>query len=152
MSIFHEQAMELVKAQASVKAMTPAEMIAMRDELAAKLAGEPEVEVVEEGLTPIMDPKAAIKESSITCLICGAKMKVLTAKHLIKHGITPEQYRAQFGYKKKQALACKSLSRARKAKMGEMELWKRRVKNTDAKVETKPAGKAKSKPAEAVAS
>lgn len=152
MSIYHEQAMELVKAQASVKAMTPAEMIAMRDELAAKLAGEPEAVVVEEAVTPIMDPKAAIKESSITCLICGAKMKVLTAKHLAKHDITPEQYRAQFGYKKKQALACKALSRARKAKMGEMELWKRRTKNTDVKVETKPAGKPKTKAVEAVAS
>lgn len=150
MSIFHEQAMELVKAQASVKAMTADEMIKMRDEIAAKLAGEPEVEVVEEGLTPIMEPKAAIKESSITCLICGAKMKVLTAKHLIKHGITPDQYRAQFGYKKTQPLACKSLSRARKTKMSEMKLWERRT--SVAKAEAKPVGKAKSKPAEAVAS
>ena len=149
MSIFHEQAMELVKAQASVKAMTPAEMIAMRDELAAKLAGEPEVVVVEEGLTPIMEPKAAIKESSITCLICGAKMKVLTSKHLAKHDITPDQYRAQFGYKKTQPLACKSLSRARKEKMKTLQLWTRKGA---AKAETKPAGKAKSKPAEAVAS
>ena len=152
MSIFHEQAMELVKAQASVKAMTPAEMIAMRDELAAKLAGEPEVEVVEEGLTPIMEPKAAIKESSITCLICGAKMKVLTAKHLAKHDITPEQYRAQFGYKKTQPLACKSLSRARKESMKGMRLWERRTGNVAAKAEAKPAGKPKAKVAEAVAS
>ena len=150
MSIFHEQAMELVKAQASVKAMTPAEMIAMRDELAAKLGGEVLVEsVVEEGLTPIMEPKAAIKESSITCLICGAKMKVLTSKHLAKHDITPDQYRAQFGYKKTQPLACKSLSRARKEKMKTLQLWTRKGA---AKAETKPAGKAKSKPAEAVAS
>lgn len=136
-----DQAMELVKAQASVKAMTPAEMIAMRDEIAAALAGETAQTVVEDA--PVCDPKAAIKERSITCLICGKQMKVITAKHLASHDITPEEYRAKFGYKKGQALACKALSRERKKAMQGMELWKRRQK--PAKTETPAETKSKPK-------
>lgn len=144
-----EQAMELVKAQASVKAMTPAEMIAMRDEIAAALAGETVQTVTEDA--PACDPKAAIKERSITCLICGKQMKVITAKHLASHDITPEEYRAKFGYKKTQALACKALSRERKKSMQSMELWKRRQK--PAKTETPAENKSKPKKSpEAVAS
>ena len=36
-TIYQEQAMELVKAQAAVRSMTVSEMITMRDELAAQL-------------------------------------------------------------------------------------------------------------------
>lgn len=76
----------------------------------------------------VIDPKTALKENSITCLECGKRFKILTRKHLATHGLTPDEYRAKYGYKKTQALACKSLARERRAKMKDMRLWERRVK------------------------
>ena len=78
--------------------------------------------------TPAMDKKKAIKEASITCLECGNSFKMITRKHLATHGLTYEEYKAKYGYKKTQALACKSLSRGRRAKMTDMKLWERRTK------------------------
>jgi len=77
---------------------------------------------------PSMDPKKAIRESSITCLECGKAFKVLTKKHLAVHGLTPEEYRAKYGYRKGQALCAKSLVRERRKKMKDMALWLRRKK------------------------
>jgi len=149
-TIYQEQAMELVKAQAAVRSMTVSEMMTMRDELAAQLEGVAAAPAAVEEAGPVCDPKGAIKEGSVTCLICGKKMKVLTAKHLAKHDITPEDYRAKFGYKKGQPLAAKSLSRARRTSMKNMKLWTRRQKPVVAEVPAeKPAKKAK---AEAAAS
>ena len=75
-----------------------------------------------------MDPKKSIKEASITCLECGKSFKVITRKHLASHGLAPEESRAKYGFKKTQALACKSLARERRAKMKDMKLWERRQK------------------------
>lgn len=76
----------------------------------------------------VIDPKTAIKENSITCLECGKRFKILTKKHLATHGLSPEEYRAKYGYKKTQALACKSLARERRKTMQKSKLWERRKK------------------------
>ena len=143
-----EQAMEIVKAQASVRPMTPAEMFTMRDEIAARLKSDAEGvsdAPSQEGSVLVADPKTAIRERSITCCVCGEKMNLLTAKHLLKHGLTPASYKELCGYKKNQPLACRSLSKMRKEKMSMMRLWEKRKGK---KVEEKPAAKkAKTAPA-----
>lgn len=73
-----------------------------------------------------MDPRKAIREKSVVCLECGKKCKVLTKKHLATHGLTPEEYKEKWGFKKSQPLIAKGLARERKQKMSEMQLWKRR--------------------------
>ena len=80
----------------------------------------------EQNREPPVDPKKAIREKSVICLECGKKFKVLTKKHLATHGLTPAEYKDKWGFKKTQALVDKSLARARKNKMQEMQLWKRR--------------------------
>ena len=77
---------------------------------------------------PAMDPSKAVKESSVVCLECGKSFKVLTKKHLSAHGLTPEEYRSKYGYKKGAPLAAKSLQRERRKKMKDMRLWERRRK------------------------
>ena len=143
-----DQAMEFVKAQASVRPMTPAEMFEMRDDIARRLKSEAEGvsdAPTQDGAVLVADPKTAIRERSITCCICGEKMKIITSKHLAKHGLTPEAYNELCGYKKNQPLACRSLSKMRKEKMSSMRLWEKRKGK---KVEEKPAAKkAKTAPA-----
>ena len=123
-------AIELARAQASVRVMTEDEIITMVERLATKLkvlAGEEVEEDAPTADAPTIEPKKSIKEKSITCLVCGKTMKVLTKKHLALHGLDAVSYREQFGLKKGTPLTCKELQRARKQKMAEMKLWERRA-------------------------
>jgi len=124
-----KNALEIVKAQASVRPMTEEEILSMARNLSSGIMAASGVEIlpVVEDL-PGVDLKKAIKESSITCLECGASFKILTKKHMAGHGLTPDEYREKWGYKKSQPLACKALTRERRKKMNEMKLWERRGK------------------------
>ena len=121
-----KEAIAVTTAQASARPMTEAEISSMIKAVALALK-----DIVEEPAQPVaapVDAKASIKETSITCLECGKKFKVLTKKHLVTHGLTPDEYRLRYGFKKSQALACKSLSRERRKVMGGTKIWERRAK------------------------
>jgi len=91
---------------------------------------------------PFCDPKRAIRNKSIVCLECGRTFKTLSKKHLESHGLTPDGYRAKWGYKKRASLSCRETAKARSERMKEMKLWTRTGKKPDDK--EKPAkGKAK---------
>lgn len=51
------------------------------------------------GREPAVSARAAIKPDSITCMICGAKQKMLKRHLMTAHQSTPAQYRAEFGLK-----------------------------------------------------
>lgn len=126
METYLKEALEIVKAQASVRTMTEEEITAMVKKLSEGIRSISEngVSAVEEG--DAIDPKKAIKEKSITCVICGKSFKLLTKKHLGSHGLTADEYRERCGYKKGTPLVCKSLQRERRKKMQDMRLWERR--------------------------
>jgi predicted transcriptional regulator len=130
-----KEALDIVKAQAGARAMTEDEITGMVSNLTASIMnlGEDAPAAGDANPCPIkgMDPKKAITETAVTCLECGKRFKVITKKHLEHHGMTPEQYREKHGYKKTQALACKSLARERRKKMTEMKLWEKKGKKQD---------------------
>ncbi len=137
--------MAMVQAQAGVKQMTPAEMIAMVKELAdglAKLSSSDAADAAaeEEAEGPAYDPKKAIKQNSIICVECGKSFKILGKKHLATHGLTPNEYREKHGYKKGTALVCKSLAKQRKEKMASMKIWEK-VESRGKKAAAKKADK-----------
>ena len=122
------KALEIVKAQASVRNMTEEEITSMVQKLAV---GIREISERLEGggeATPAVDPKKAIREKSIICLESGKAFKVITKRHLAKFGLTPDEYREKWGYPKNLPLVCKSLQRQRRKKMKDMKLWERREK------------------------
>ena len=121
MEDYLKHAIELVKAQASVRVMSEDEMAEMISSLANKLKKLPAAEA------PAIDPKRSIKEKSIVCLECGKTFKVITKKHLILHGLDAASYRAKWGFKKGTPLTCKELQRARRQKMKDMKLWEKRA-------------------------
>ena len=123
-----KEALEIVKAQASVRNMTEEEITSMVKKLADGIKGISEGEASTEKLEPAVDPKKAIKEKSIVCLDCGKSFKILTKRHLATHGLTTEEYREKWGYKKGCPLVCKSLQRERRKKMKDMRLWEKRKK------------------------
>jgi predicted transcriptional regulator len=121
-------AINLVEAQASLRSMLVEEIVSMLSVLSASLesaslkgpSDEPAEEKQPAGTTD------GIRLNSIVCLECGAKFKVLSAKHLARHGMTADEYRAKWGMKKRRPLAAKSLTRLRREKMNEMRLWEKK--------------------------
>ncbi len=133
-----KEALEIVKAQASVRNMTEEEINSMIKSLSEgiqKASRDTVQDQTQQEQQVAADPKKAIKEKSITCLECGKTFKVITRKHLEKHGLAPEEYKARWGYKKNQPLVSKSLARERRKKMQEMELWKKREIKMPKKIE-----------------
>jgi predicted transcriptional regulator len=130
MDDYLKEALEIVKAQASVRNMAEEEIISMMQRLAEgiKCIAEDAAMPGESTLNPPVDPQKAIREKSIICLESGKAFKILTKKHLGKFGLTPEEYRAKWGYAKKTPLVCKELQRERRKKMKSMKLWEKRIK------------------------
>ena len=130
MEKYVKEALEIVKAQASVCTMTEEEITTMLSKLAIG------IKAISEGIavphaneeSVAIEPAKAIKEKSITCVECGKSFKLITKKHLASHGFTPEEYRERCGYPKGTPLVCKSLQRERRKKMRSMKLWERRGK------------------------
>ena len=128
MEDYLKQAIEIVKAQASVRNMNEDEITSMIRALTQSIRG------VAEGVAPVVDtepavdPKNAIREKSVICCECGKSFKVLTKRHLATHGLTPEECREKYGYKKGTSLVAKSLARDRRKTMQGMKLWEKRKK------------------------
>jgi predicted transcriptional regulator len=130
MDDFLKEALDIVKAQATVRTMNEDEILSMVKSLAngiKAISGNP-TEEVEEAAVPSTDPKKAVREKSIICLESGKSYKVLTKRHLAKYGLTPDEYREKWGYAKKMPLVCKELQRQRRKKMKDMKLWEKRIK------------------------
>ncbi|MDR2076997.1 MAG: MucR family transcriptional regulator [Desulfovibrio sp.] len=131
--IFLQEALEIVKAQASVRSMSEEEIVQMVRSLSQTLSG-----LSGEPLPPDTDSEAVpknkgIKNASVTCLECGKSFKLLTKKHLASHGLTAAEYREKWGIKRKTALTCKALQKTRREKMKEMQLWKKKGKSAASK-------------------
>lgn len=57
--------------------------------------GKP-AEPVEEIRTPAVSVRSSVKPDSLTCLDCGAKMKMLKRHIRTDHGLSPEEYRLRW--------------------------------------------------------
>ncbi len=120
-------ALSITRAQAGVRAMTAQEIVQYAKEVAQGIRQVQGYCGSSMGaIDPAVDPKDAVRESTVVCLECGAKFKMLTKRHLALHGLTPAEYKAKWGLKKSSSLACKSLQRMRRKKMQDMQLWSRR--------------------------
>src|SRR5678816_3462382 len=57
------------------------------------------------------DPRRAICEEFIVCLICGRLLRQLTNTHLRAEGTTASEYKSRFGYNRRRPLMALSLRR-----------------------------------------
>jgi predicted transcriptional regulator len=132
MEDYIKQALEITKAQARVRTMTEEEISSMIQKVSNQLKSITETGAIEdtasEAQKPAVDPKKALNENSVFCLECGKRFKVLSKRHLAVHGLSPEEYREKWGFKKNTPLVAKSLVRQRRKKMQEMQIWKKRKK------------------------
>src|SRR4026207_1249873 len=74
------------------------------------------------------DPRRALTDEGVVCLVCGRLFRHLTNTHLRSHGLTAEQYKATFGYNVRRALMVTSLRtvHARNALRADLASWIRR--------------------------
>jgi len=135
---FMAMAMEIAKAQAGVKAMTPVELGAYVHQVAEELAAAAAGGTVETAPKLVCDPATAIRDKTVTCCVTGKQFKIITKRYLATIGHTPESYRDLCGYKRSQSLICKDLQKTRRKKMQDMKLWEKR---SDAAPAAAPAPK-----------
>jgi predicted transcriptional regulator len=57
------------------------------------------------------DPRRAIRDDVIACLICGRAFRQLTNTHLRGHGCEASEYKRRFGYNRGRPLMCLALQR-----------------------------------------
>jgi hypothetical protein len=57
------------------------------------------------------DPRQAIQEDSIRCLVCAGAFRQLTNTHLRAHGLNAPDYKIRFGYNRGRPLMCLALAR-----------------------------------------
>lgn len=127
MDDYLKQALEIVKAQASVRIMSEEEITSMVKNLSHHLRNLEELPMEQEEPAPVsVSPSKSIKEKTITCLECGKSFKIITKKHLMTHNLDADSYREKWGIKKTTPLVCKELQRERRKKMREMKLWEKR--------------------------
>lgn len=55
------------------------------------------------------DPRLAIRDQEIVCLVCGRALRQLTNTHLRRHRLSVEGYREAFGYNRGTALMAREL-------------------------------------------
>lgn len=121
------QALDIVKAQAGFRSMTEDEMASMIKNLAVAIR-----QIKPEDDAAPSAPEQAVGEKSITCLECGKNFKLITKKHLLAHGLSPDEYKDKWGYSRNTPLICKKLQKERRKKMRNMKLWERRRKGAQA--------------------
>ena len=107
-----KEALDIVKAQASVRIMSEDEIISMVRRLSSDIKNVAEGEGCAEELASSdvqSDPRKSIKEKS-------------------SHNLDAAEYREKWGLKKDTPLVCKGLQRERRKKMKDMKLWEKRRK------------------------
>jgi hypothetical protein len=57
------------------------------------------------------DPRQAVQEDSIRCLVCAGVFRQLTNTHLRGHGLSAAEYKMRFGYNRGRPLMCHELAR-----------------------------------------
>lgn len=128
MTDYLREALTIVKAQAGIRNMTEDQILSMVQGVAAGIRNAFEAgDGAAARPARLSSPDKAIREASVLCLECGQEFKIITSRHLAKHGLTPDQYRAKHGYPRSQPLIARGLARDRRKKMERLRLWERRA-------------------------
>jgi predicted transcriptional regulator len=90
---------EIVSAHVSNNTVSLSDVPSLVQGVHAALAGlgAPQAEAEAEGKTPVVTARASVKPDSITCMECGRKQKTLKRHLMTAHGLTPDQYRKDYG-------------------------------------------------------
>ena len=75
--------------------------------------------------TAAADWRKSITRHSITCLECGLRLKQLSIRHLMIHGLNARTYRAKYGIPQTQPLAARATTTRRRQVAREVRPWEK---------------------------
>lgn len=92
-----EHVADIVSAHVSNNSVAMADLGGLISSVYSSLSGVGQPAApVEEERTPAVSVRASVKPDALTCLDCGAKMKMLKRHVMTDHGLTPAQYRERW--------------------------------------------------------
>ncbi len=65
--------------------------------------------------TPVVSVRASIKPEYIVCMECGAKQRMLKRHLMTAHGMTPDQYRTDYGLPREYPMVAPNYSEQRRS-------------------------------------
>ena len=95
--------------------------------------------------TPVVSVRSSIKPDHLVCMECGRKQKTLKRHLQNAHGMTPDQYRADYGLPRDYPMVAPDYSKRRSEMAQAIGLGRR--PRTSAEGDSAPAGAAKGKAA-----
>jgi predicted transcriptional regulator len=98
-SLLIEHTADIVSAHVANNTVALSDVPALVTRVYEALAGlsEPQPEPEAEGKTPVVSVRASVKPDYITCMECGRKQKTLKRHLQTAHGMSPDQYRKDYG-------------------------------------------------------
>lgn len=90
---------DIVASHVSNNRISPNEMpnLIQRVHEALAALSQPQASAEEEKKTPLVSVRASVKPDYIVCMECGRKQKTLRRHLMSAHGMTPDQYRKDYG-------------------------------------------------------
>ena len=139
-----ERTTEIVAAFVAHNQLPPAEVGSLIGLVADRLAslGAEATPAVPSKPEPAVPVRRSVSPDRIICLICGRAQKLLKRHLAVAHGLTPDQYREQFGLKRDYPMVAPSYAQAR----SELAL---RIGLGRPKQPARPAKRARAEPAAA---
>ena len=128
-----EMAKDLVMAQIEAHRLTPDEMHTVLQQTYASLQvlktqedahGGVAVATPETPSKPV-NWKKSITKHTVTCLVCGATLKQLSARHLKEHSLDGRSYRGKYNIPRTQPLAAKEVTLRRKEMVQRSRPWEK---------------------------
>lgn len=133
---------DIVSSHVANNSVSVGDMPRLIEEIHGALAslGQPAEEPKQKKM-PVVTARASIKPDYIVCMECGQKQKTLK-RHLQKaHGLTPDQYRAEFGLPRDYPMVAPAYSKRRSEMAHSIGLGRKQTGKTG----TGAGGKAKPK-------
>lgn len=92
---------------------------------------------------PAVSIRSSIKPDSIACLECGSKQKMLKRHLQTAHGLSPNQYRQEFGLPASYPLVAPNHAEQRRALAHKIGLGRKRASASEAQARPKRRGRSK---------
>lgn len=123
---------EVVSAHVGNNKVTGEELAALIEGVHQALAGLGQtVEEATADKVPVVSIRASVKPDYIVCMECGKKQKTLKRHLQTAHGMTPDQYRRDYGLPASYPMVAENYSARRSDLARENGLGRKRGSNTD---------------------
>jgi predicted transcriptional regulator len=103
--------------------------------------GQSQAEPEEQKKVPVVSIRASIKPDYIVCMECGRKQRTLKRHLQSAHGMTPDQYRQDYGLPREYPMTAPSYSQQRQEMARSIGLGRKRTADPAPAQEQKPQRK-----------